>query len=497
MVLLLAMPLALAAMAQTHATLVGYLDLSVGSMISFGVVVGSFLIGADASTFGILKGIAVVLACGLGLGLVNAVLIRGLKIPSLIATLATLSILDGISLTMRPTAQGVISDDLVSFLRTSIGPIPIAFILIVIGAGVLDLWLHASGSGLEVRAVGFDDRAAKRGGIKTNWIRVRALLLSGVIGAVAALFVMVRSPIGNAQIGSSFTLNSITAAVLGGAALAGGRATFIGSTVAAVLLALIITALPFLGLSPTDGSMIIGLLVLVGIVLFQFADLNAALQTQRRQGAASHARQQRRRARRRPQRLPGRQRLLGGAHRAQVDQERIRAQHRSPDRRGRRLRRADRRGSDRRRRQRPGGRRRDGHRRVRHDRHARLRRQPPPQLGGRAAQHRHRRATGGPIGLPLARAAQVGAGVPARGRLRGQPVVGAGRDRRRNHHPVGLVAHPGLTRPHRCRRPGVGGLRDAGRVRVRLPVVGEVGRSPAELVRTDGHRAFRELRTSW
>ena len=98
-------------------------------------------------------------------------------------------------------------------------------------------------------------------------------MLSGVIAAIAALFVMVRSPIGNAQIGSSFTLNSITAAVLGGAALAGGRATFIGSTVGAVLLALIITALPFLGLQPTDGSMIIGLLVLVGIILFQFGDL--------------------------------------------------------------------------------------------------------------------------------------------------------------------------------------------------------------------------------
>ncbi|MDH3731487.1 MAG: amidohydrolase family protein [Acidimicrobiia bacterium] len=272
-ILLLAMPLALAAIAQTHALLVGYLDLSVGAMISFGVVVGSFLIGGDASLAEILLGVAAILACGLGLGLVNAGLIRGVKIPSLIATLATLSILDGISLTMRPTAQGIISGDLVSFLRTSVGPIPIAFIAIVIFAALLDLWLHASGSGLRVRAVGFDERAAKRGGIGTNWVRVRALLLSGVIAAVASLFVMARSPIGNAQIGSSFALNSITAAVLGGASLAGGRATFVGSTVAAVLLALIITALPFLGLSPTDGSMIIGLLVLVGIILFQVGDL--------------------------------------------------------------------------------------------------------------------------------------------------------------------------------------------------------------------------------
>jgi 5-methylthioadenosine/S-adenosylhomocysteine deaminase len=271
--LLLAMPLALTAIAQTHALLVGYLDLSVGAMISFGVVLGSFVIGGDASTVGILIGVAAVVASGLALGLVNAALIRGFKIPSLIATLATLSILDGISLTKRPTAQGVISGDLVSVLRKSVGPIPIAFVVIVVGAGLLDLWLHASGPGLEVRAVGFDERAAKRNGIRTNWIRVRALLLSGGLAAVAALFVMARSPIGNAQIGSSFALNSITAAVLGGAALSGGRATFVGSTVAAVLLALVITALPFLDLSPTDGSMIIGLLVLVGIVLFQVGDL--------------------------------------------------------------------------------------------------------------------------------------------------------------------------------------------------------------------------------
>jgi cytosine/adenosine deaminase-related metal-dependent hydrolase len=102
---------------------------------------------------------------------------------------------------------------------------------------------------------------------------VRALLLSGVLAAVAAFFVMARSPIGNAQIGSTFALNSITAAVLGGASLAGGRATFIGGTVASLLLALILTVLPYLGLSPDDGLMIIGVLVLIGIILFQVGDI--------------------------------------------------------------------------------------------------------------------------------------------------------------------------------------------------------------------------------
>jgi cytosine/adenosine deaminase-related metal-dependent hydrolase len=102
---------------------------------------------------------------------------------------------------------------------------------------------------------------------------VRALIICAVLAAIASFFVMARSPIGNAQVGSTFALNSITAAVLGGASLAGGRATFMGSTVAAILLALILTVLPYLGLSPSDGSMIIGVLVLVGIILFQFGDI--------------------------------------------------------------------------------------------------------------------------------------------------------------------------------------------------------------------------------
>jgi 5-methylthioadenosine/S-adenosylhomocysteine deaminase len=271
--LVVALPLIIATAAQTHALLVGYLDLSVGGMISLGVVIGSFMIGVDASGFDILIGVLVVFLCGLALGLVNALLIRGAKIPSIIATLATLSILNGIALTLRPSNQGVINREFTSFLKTSVGPIPIAFIVLVVLAALGDVWLHGSGSGLRVRAVGFDERSAKRGGIRTNWLRVRALLLASSLAAVASLFVMARSPIGNASVGSTFALTSITAAVLGGASLAGGRATFIGGTVAAVLLALITITQPYLRLSAEDIPMVIGVLLLFGVILFQAGDL--------------------------------------------------------------------------------------------------------------------------------------------------------------------------------------------------------------------------------
>ena len=272
-ILLLALPLAVVAMAQTHALLVGYLDLSVGAMISLGVVLASFLIRPDSTPLQTALGVGAIFGGGLILGLINAGLVRGIKIPSIIATLATLSILDGISLTLRPSPAGTIDPAFLSMLRGGVGFVPLAFIAVVVGAALLDVWLHASGSGLQLRSVGFDERSAKRGGVRTNWVRVRALVLSATFAVMASFFVMARSGVGNAQIGASYTLNSITAAVLGGAALSGGRATFFGGVVASVLLALIITALPFLGLSTEHGLMIIGVLVLLGIILFQVGDL--------------------------------------------------------------------------------------------------------------------------------------------------------------------------------------------------------------------------------
>jgi 5-methylthioadenosine/S-adenosylhomocysteine deaminase len=272
-ILILAAPLAAVAIGQTHALLVGYLDLSVGAMVTFGVVLASFLIGPDANAIEIVLGVGAIFLAALALGLINAVLVLGVKIPPIIATLATLSILNGISLTLRESPEGVINDGFRSWVGTEVGPIPIMFLVVLVGAGALDYWLHARGNGLQTRSVGFDERSAKRSGVRTTWVRGRALVLSALFAALASFFVMTRSGIGNASIGDSYALESITAAVLGGAALSGGRATFLGAVVASVLLALILTVLPFLGLTGEYGLIVIGVLVVIGIALYQLSDI--------------------------------------------------------------------------------------------------------------------------------------------------------------------------------------------------------------------------------
>ena len=80
-ILILAAPLALVAMAQTHAILVGSLDLSVGAMVTFGVVVASFLIGSDSTPAQVALGVGAIFLCGIALGLVNAGLVVWIKIP--------------------------------------------------------------------------------------------------------------------------------------------------------------------------------------------------------------------------------------------------------------------------------------------------------------------------------------------------------------------------------------------------------------------------------
>jgi 5-methylthioadenosine/S-adenosylhomocysteine deaminase len=273
--LLATLPLALVAMAQVNALLVGYLDISVGSTMTLGVIVASFLIGRGVDAGGIIVGVGAVLLIGVIVGAVNALLVHGVKMPSIIATLATLSIIDGISLLLRPTPSGLINFDFTGGLTKSIGFMPIAFIVVLLLAIAWDFWLHRSAAGLSLRGVGYDMRAARRLGAGTTRIRVRALILSGLMAAVASFFLGAQVGVGDARAGQSFALTSIAAAVLGGTSLAGGRGSFIGALIASLFLAMIVNILPFLGQSNAFGLISIGVVTVLGLLLYQVSDIQA------------------------------------------------------------------------------------------------------------------------------------------------------------------------------------------------------------------------------
>lgn len=271
--LLATLPLALVTMAQMNALLAGYLDISVGSIMTMGVIIASFIVTQDAPPSAAFVGGLAILGMGILVGLFNATLVRWVKLPAIIATLATLSILDGIALTLRPIAAGLINFDVLDVLTTSIGFVPIAFIALVVVAILWDVLLYATPVGLTFRAIGYDAQAARRIGARTTFHRVGAFVLSGFMAALASFFLAAQVGVGDPRAGSSYALTSLAAAVLGGASLMGGRGTFIGVIVSSLFLAMITNILPLLGLSNNVGLITIGGLLLLGLAFYQINDL--------------------------------------------------------------------------------------------------------------------------------------------------------------------------------------------------------------------------------
>jgi ribose transport system ATP-binding protein len=267
-ILLATAPLALVTMAQFNVLLVRGFDVSVGAVISLTVVIGSFLMAEDMNTGLILIGALVCLAVGVIVGLSNGALVRYVGINSVITTIAMLSVVQGIALYLRPSPFGVISEDFIDFFQTRIGFVPVSFFVILAAAVAGDVWLYRTRSGLKLRAVGFREEAAKRNGVRVDFVHMRAFLLSAVIAVLSGFFVASEVGVGTPIIGSSYTLTSIAAAVLGGAALTGGRGSFVGGLLGALFFSLVVNIITLLGLNTGAGIMTSGALTLFAVALY-------------------------------------------------------------------------------------------------------------------------------------------------------------------------------------------------------------------------------------
>jgi ribose transport system ATP-binding protein len=268
------LPLALAAMAQTSALMVKAFDVSVGAAITTCVVASSFVLGPDDNWFQLTLGVLFVLGIGLGIGAVHVALIRWLDLTPIIATLATYSIMQGIGWWLRLTPEGTINGELRDMLLYKVGFMPVALIVVALVAILADLWLYRTAGGLAARAMGLDEESASRRGVRVSFLFVRAFFISGFVAALGGIFLFAQVEIGDSNVGFTFTLTSIAAAVLGGASLLGGRGSFIGAVVGALFLNLITNILPFLGWDAAYGQIMVGLLTLLALSFYQVPELS-------------------------------------------------------------------------------------------------------------------------------------------------------------------------------------------------------------------------------
>jgi ribose transport system ATP-binding protein len=279
--LLASMPLIIVSLGQAVALLVGGFDVSVAALMTLCVVTASFTLTPAKSGFALVTGSLALIGVGIATGLFNAFLIRVLRLPSIVATLGTLSILEGASLWLRSYPQGAINTDVTSALTKSVGWIPLAFIGVVVVAAAADLWLYRSRPGLGLRAVGLDETSSRRLGMSTGRTIVLAFVVCSVMASIAGFFLAAEVQVGSPIIGNQ-ALESIAAAVLGGASLAGGKGSFFGTLLAAFFLTEIDNVLPFFQQPTEYAEMAIGVLILLALLLYQAPELIARFRRARR-----------------------------------------------------------------------------------------------------------------------------------------------------------------------------------------------------------------------
>jgi ribose transport system ATP-binding protein len=271
--LLLASVLAFVGLGQLVVLMTGNIDLSVGPLMGLIVVVVSFFWAVGQGTGDLLLGIAMVIATALAVGLVIALLRQVGRLPSVLASLAVYIVLQGIALQLRPVQAGQLRPDIVAGINTTIGWMPVSFIAAIVVTVVAEVLLRRTHAGLELRAVGSDESRAHRLGARINWTLILGFVLCSLFAAAAGILLAGQIGIGNGDpsVGTPYTLSSITAVVLGGASIFGGRGSFIGALLGALLLTEVIAAVPFLQAALSWNYWIPGIMVLVGAGIFSRA----------------------------------------------------------------------------------------------------------------------------------------------------------------------------------------------------------------------------------
>lgn len=270
-VLALVAALGLIALGQTVALMLGGIDLSVGPLAGFLVVVASFFVVEERSVAGNLFGIVLMAAAALVVGLINGSLIRFGKFTPVAATLTTFIGLQGMSLFLRDRPGGFMNPAVTAVIQSKIGPVPVTFVFLVVVAVILELALRRTDWGLKLRAVGSNEENARRLGIGVDRTAVLGYVVCAGFVFLGSIVLLAQLGIGDPAQGVGYTLSSVTAVVLGGTSLLGGRGTFIGTLFGAVLIVQVQNATVFLGLDQTWQYFFQGVLIMAAAIVYSQA----------------------------------------------------------------------------------------------------------------------------------------------------------------------------------------------------------------------------------
>jgi fructose transport system permease protein len=261
------------AIGQTLIILTAGIDLSCGMVMALGNIVMTKF----AVSLGLPPMLAV--ACGIGVtalfGLINGLLVTRIKLPPFIVTLGTTNI--AFALTQLYSKSQTVTDvpEAMTWLGGTfqIGGTNVAYGTVLMIALYLFMWfwLRDTAAGRHVYAVGNSPEATRLVGIPTERVLLGVYVMAGVFYGIAALLSVARTGVGDPNAGQTENLDAITAVVLGGTSLFGGRGVILGTLIGAVVVGVLRNGLTLLGVDSVYQVLVTGILVILAVTVDQLS----------------------------------------------------------------------------------------------------------------------------------------------------------------------------------------------------------------------------------
>lgn len=256
----------LVAVGMTFVIITGGIDLSVGSILAFSSMLGAMAI----SRWGWPTPVALIfiIVIGAAIGYEQGLFVSRLSMPAFIVTLAGMSIFRGLTMVISGAMPISGLNDLVPFGMGRIAnviPYPVILLAGIFLLGFYILQYTSYGRGLY--ALGGNREATKLSGLNVKNIECMAFVISGITSALAGIVTTSRLGTATATAGTSIEMDAIGAAVIGGASLAGGVGTMLGTFIGVLILGILNNAINLIGVDPLWQEVVSGLVILVAVLV--------------------------------------------------------------------------------------------------------------------------------------------------------------------------------------------------------------------------------------
>ncbi|WP_198144944.1 ABC transporter permease [Pseudorhodobacter aquimaris] len=258
--------LSILAIGFTFALITSELDLSFANICSLsGVIVGMMIFN------GLPWPLAVVAGIGLGTlaGVLNGFLVTVLKVPSLIATLGTSSVANGLAfmLTGGVAFVGRWDPNFLFLARGKLGPVPLIVIVLVVVVGIALVFSTQTRAGVHLQATGENEEAARRAGINTRRNKVIGLALSGAAAGFTAVLLVANLSSAAPQMGGDFMLLGIAATLLGMTMFTPAKPNILGTVVGALIIVMLGNGLILLGAQYYVQDIMLGIIIIASVAV--------------------------------------------------------------------------------------------------------------------------------------------------------------------------------------------------------------------------------------